>query len=60
MNFRDARDLAIEVGAKLPAFDHTSPVAECWIDRMELILSVLQRGGAIGDYIDDANRYSGR
>jgi hypothetical protein len=35
MTFRDARDLAAEFGAKMPSFDHTSPVAGCWIDRIE-------------------------
>jgi hypothetical protein len=35
MTFRDARDMAIEFGAKFPAFDHTTPVAGCWIDRIE-------------------------
>jgi hypothetical protein len=35
MEFRDARDMAAEVGAKLRTFDHTSPVAGCWIDRIE-------------------------
>jgi hypothetical protein len=27
--------MAAEVAAKLRTFDHTSPVAGCWIDRIE-------------------------
>jgi hypothetical protein len=34
MTLRDARDMAIKFGAKLPRFDPTTPVAECWIDRV--------------------------
>jgi hypothetical protein len=45
MNFSDARDLAIEFGARLPRFDHTSPVAGCWLDRMEWIKVLVARGG---------------
>lgn len=58
MTFADARDLAIEFGAKLPRFDHTSPVAQCWIDRIEnlpLIDCPFKRAAMIAE----ANRYAG-
>jgi hypothetical protein len=35
MDFGDARNMAAGFGAKLAAFDHTSPVAGCWIGRIE-------------------------
>jgi hypothetical protein len=58
MEFRDARDMAAEVGAKLRTFDHTSPVAGCWIDRIEW----LPRAAEISEReltaaIEEANRY---
>lgn len=59
MTFTDARDLAIEFGAKLPRFDHTSPVAQCWIDRIAALKMMADRGGSVGDHIADANRYAG-
>jgi hypothetical protein len=37
MTFDDARDPAIEFGAKLPKYDHTSPLAQAWIDRIALL-----------------------
>jgi len=55
MTFQDAKNVAVKFGCKLPRYDHTAPVAECWI---ELLASVARRGGALGDYIDDANRYA--
>ena len=60
-NFRDARDMAIEFGATLPRFDHTSPVAGCWIDRIALLPMAADRGeAALAAAIEEANRYSGR
>jgi hypothetical protein len=59
MNFRDARDLAIEFGAKTPSFDHTSPVAECWIDRIAWLPRAAELG-KLAEAIKEANRYSGR
>ena len=59
MNFRDARDLAIEFGAKLPKFDHTSPVAGCWMDRIEWLPCAAQHGAAeLAKAIAEANRYA--
>jgi hypothetical protein len=68
MNFRDARDLALELGTagcKVPTFDHTSPVAGCWIDRMEWVQRTSSEPGIHGalrleDAIKEANRYAGR
>lgn len=59
MTFQDAKDLAIEFGAKLPTFDHTHPAAQCWIDRIAMLTGChgperLERA------IAEANRYSGR
>ena len=59
MTFRDARDLAAEFGAKMPAFDHTSPVAGCWIDRIEWLPRAAELG-ELEQAIEEANRYSGR
>lgn len=58
MTFQDAKDLAIEFGAKLPKFDHTSPVAQCWIDRIEW-LRFAPSDEYLAYYIADANRYAG-
>jgi hypothetical protein len=59
MDFRDARDMAIEFGAKLPRFDHTSPVAECWIDRIEWLPRAAEQGAAaLQAAIEEANRYA--
>jgi hypothetical protein len=61
MTFRDARDPAAAFGAKLPAFDHTSPVAGCWIDRIEWLpqaAAISER--ALADAIEEANRYAGQ
>jgi hypothetical protein len=61
MNFRDARDLAAEFGAKLPSFDHTSPVASCWVDRIEWLVRAAEISEqALADAIAEANRYAGR
>ena len=61
MTFRDARDMAVEFGARLPTFDHTSPVAGCWIDRIEYLPRAVERGEpALADAIEEANRYAGR
>ena len=57
MNFRDARDLAAEYGARMPKFDHTSPVAECWIDRVEWLASC--KTEQLADAIEECNRYAG-
>lgn len=59
MTYQEARDTAVEFGAKLPAFDHTSPVAQCWIDRIEYLLTDRhmtrwERESAI----KEANRYA--
>ena len=67
MTFRDARDLALELGTfgcKLPTFDHTSPVAGCWIDRMLWIQAMCSEPGIHGARkleaaIKEANRYAG-
>lgn len=59
MTYRDAQDLAIKFGAKLPKFDHTNPAAQCWIDRIAYIRTAAERG--IGEYhaaIAEANRYA--
>ena len=58
MNFRDARDLAAEFGAKMPTFDHASPVACCWIDRIEWLPRAAERG-TLDQAIAEANRYAG-
>jgi hypothetical protein len=61
MTFRDARDLAIEFGTKLPTFDHTSPVTSCWIDRIEWLPRAAEIGAeALADTFAEANRYAGR
>lgn len=57
MTFQDAKDLAIEFGAKLPKFDHTSPVAQCWIDRIEYLPRA--HPALLADEIAEANRYAG-
>ena len=61
MTFQDAKDLAIEFGAKLPKFDHTSPVAQCWIDRIARLPMAVECGHliAIDNVIAEANRYAG-
>ncbi len=59
MTFRDARDLAIEFGAKVPSFDHASPVAGCWIDRIAA-LPMAADHGRLSAAIAEANRYAGR
>lgn len=59
MTFQDARDLAIEFGAKLPKFDHTSPVAQCWIDRIECLGDVCMTRWERESAIKEANRYAG-
>jgi hypothetical protein len=57
MTFRDARDLAAEFGAKLPVrMDHTMPVAECWIDRVEWLPRAAEQG-QLDEAIEEANRY---
>jgi hypothetical protein len=61
MNFRDVRDVAMEFGAKAPRFDHTNPVAGCWIDRVELLPMAARRGETeLSEAIDEADRYAGR
>jgi hypothetical protein len=60
MTFQEAKDLAIEFGAKTPKFDHTHPAAQCWIDRIALLKMMADRGASFGDYINDANRYTGK
>ena len=61
MTFRDARDLAAEFGARMPAFDHTSPVAGYWIDRIEWLPPAAEIGErALADAIKEANRYAGQ
>ena len=61
MDFRDARDLAAEFRAKLPTFDHTSPVAGCWIDRIAWLPRAAEISEqALADAINEANRYAGR
>lgn len=63
MTFQDAKDLAIEFGAKLPKFDHTSLVAQCWIDRIAMLPMVAKKArhkeSSIALQIDEANRYAG-
>ena len=60
MTFQDAKDLAIKYGAKLPKFDHTSPVAQCWIDRIAMVPMALKCGREnFHDAIAEANRYAG-
>jgi hypothetical protein len=60
MEFRDARDMAAEVGAKLRTFDHASPFAGCWIDRIEWLPRSAEIGPqALVDAIEEANRYAG-
>ena len=60
MNFRDARDLAIEFGAKMPAFDHTSDIADCWIDRIAWLPIAAEQGEAeLAAAIVEADRYCG-
>jgi hypothetical protein len=60
MTLRYARDLAAEFRAKLPAFDHTSPVARCWIDRIEWLPRAAEIGEqALAEAIAEANRYAG-
>ena len=58
MNFRDARDLAAEYGAELPKFDHTHPLAGCWIDRIAMLPMADERG-YLKEWIMEANSYSG-
>jgi hypothetical protein len=55
MTFADARDLAIEFGAKVPRYDHTAPVAQCWIDRIAMLPIAKDTAAAI----NEANRYAG-
>lgn len=59
LSFSDARDLATEFGAKRPRFDHTSPLAQSWIDR---IANLLRWEGKpekwLAGAIAEANRYA--
>jgi hypothetical protein len=60
LTFRDPRDLAAEFGAKLPSFDHTLPIAGCWIDRIEWLPRAAEQGEAkLLEAIAEANRYAG-
>lgn len=61
MTFQDAKDLAIEFGAKLPKFDHTSPVAQCWIDQIEYlpVVAAIPNTFAFIRALKEANRYAG-
>ncbi len=60
MTFRDARDLAAEFGCKMPRFDHTAPVAECWIDRVAWLPSAAEQGKVqLACAIAECNRYAG-
>jgi hypothetical protein len=63
MNFRDARDLAIEFGCKVPKFNHTAAIAQCWIDRIELLLMKVNNPVYTSEQIEkaikEANRYAG-
>ena len=55
MTFRDAQDVAIEFGAKVPALDHTSPAAGCWIDRIKWLPRAAEIGEqALADAIEEA------
>jgi hypothetical protein len=59
MTFRGVRDMAAEFGAKLPTFDHKSPVAGCWIDRIEWLpraAEISQR--ELTAAIEETNRYA--
>jgi hypothetical protein len=60
MTFQDAKDLAIEFGAKVPKFDHTSSVAQCWIDRIAMLqmIGYDERGYRTEAIIAEANRYA--
>lgn len=61
LSFRDARDLAAEFGAQMPAFSHTSPATACWIDRIQMLpMAAAQGDKALAKAIEDADRYSGR
>jgi hypothetical protein len=57
MTFTDARDLAIEFGAKVPTYDHTRPLAQCWIDRIAL-LNTTNWPRRVKDVIAEADRYA--
>jgi hypothetical protein len=53
--------MAIDFGAKLPSFDHTSSVAGCGIDRIEWPPRAAEIGErALADAIEEANRYAGQ
>lgn len=58
LSFRDARDLAIEFGAKVPQFDHMSPLAQCWIDRVAMLPKAAE-SGYLKEWILEANLYAG-
>jgi hypothetical protein len=66
MTFQAAKRLAQELpGCKLPTFNSASPIAGCWIDRMEWVRQMCQAPGIHGalrleDAIKEANRYAGR
>ena len=57
MSFRDARDMAMEFGAKVPKYDHTSPVAGCWTDRVAWLPRAAEQG-KLKEAVAEANRYA--
>lgn len=57
ITFRDALDLAVEFGARRPKFDHTAPVAQCWMDRIAWLRSCPLH--KFPEAIEEANRYAG-
>lgn len=69
--WRDALDLCVEfnyaddpsVTLLAPGFDHTSPVAGCWYDRVLWLYRLLGTDYSriqLEDAIAEANRYCGR
>jgi hypothetical protein len=56
MTFQDARDLAIEFGAKLPRYDHTANIAQCWIDRVQYL--PFCEPAQLAAQIEHCNRYA--
>ena len=58
MTFREARDLAIEYSCRLPKFEHTSPLAQGWIDRVEWLVNC-EGDGDTAEAIAECNRYLG-
>jgi hypothetical protein len=59
-NFEEAVRLANDFGAKPPCFDATSPAAQCWIDRVEWLPYVADRGlDALIEAIEEADKYAG-